>query len=119
MASPSALKLLERVRFPVRYPQAVLEIDARFVAAVRMRKDKAGGRLLGYGLAPLSEAAVPPTVAAPKILAVEEVRSALALAAERAGLRGGKASLLLPDTVARVGIHQLPELPRKPQAMLD
>src|SRR2546428_11961703 len=119
MATPTARALLERVRFPVRYPQSVLEIDARYVAAVRMKGERAGGRLLGFGFAPLSDAAVPPTITAPKIHAPDEVRSALAQAAEQAGLRGGKASLLLPDSVARVGIHQVPELPRKPQAMLD
>ena len=120
MAAIPSLTVFQKLRFPVRYPQAAVEVDVRAVLAVRFKREKVTkGRLLGYGLAELPETASPPTVASPKIGSPEDLKAAIRLAAERAGLKPGKASLLLPDTVARVWTFQLPELPRKPQALLE
>lgn len=119
MASIPNQTVFQKLRFPVRYPQAAVEVDVRAVLAVRFKREKSKGRLLGYGLAALPETASPPTVASPKIGSPEDLKAAVRLAADRAGLKPGKASLLLPDTVARVWTFQLPEIPRKPQALLE
>ena len=119
MANLSIEGFIERLRFPVRYPPVAIDIDARSVAVVRVKREKGRGRLLGYGIAPLSEEAAPPSVSAPRISGAEELKTAMARALQAAGIRSGKASLVVPDTTARIWVLQLPEIPRKPQALLE
>jgi type IV pilus assembly protein PilM len=119
MARSRAQGLLERLRFPVRYPQAAVEIDPRSVAAVRVKREKAGPRLVGHGLVAVPPGVLLPTVASPKIVGRDDLRRALELAVERAGIKPGKISVLIPDSAARVWVLALPEIPRKAQAMAE
>src|SRR5436309_12689041 len=112
-------KLLGKVRFPVRYPPTAVEISPTEVAAVRLRRDRSGRRLVGYAVAPVS-GSVPSLVTLPaKGHGLDELREAVGRAIGKAGIRSGKASLLIPDSLARVWLLQLPEVPRGREPMLE
>lgn len=115
----TAANLLQKVQFPVQYPLTAFEIAANEVTAVRLRRERTGRRLLGYGVAPLGAAAQPSPAAALKGDHHAGLKAALARAVESAGIRAGKASLLVPDSLARVWLLQVPEIPRSAQATLE
>jgi len=110
---------LQKVQFPVRYPLTAFEIASNEITAVRLRRDRAGRRLLGYGVAPIGGATAAVSPAAAQKADYPGLKSALARAVESAGIRAGKASLLLPDSLARVWLLQLPEVPRGAQQTLE
>ena len=114
------------VRFPVAYPSTAVEINADAITAVRLRSDRSGARLTGYGIAPLhaptgASAVSPPseTGLGRSGAAASELRRALDEAIQSAGIKAGKATLLVPDSLARVWLLQLPEFPRGNGALLD
>lgn len=115
----AAANFLEKTHFAVRYPLTAFEIAANEVTAVRLRRERSGGRLLGYGVAPLDAADKVSPAATLKGDAHSPLAQALERAVESAGIRSGKASLLVPDSLARVWLLQLPEIPRGHQAMLE
>jgi hypothetical protein len=120
----AAAGLLGRFHFPVRYPATAIEIAPDAVAAVRLRSDRSGKSLAGYGIVPLSvsptEVATGPHVAPHlKPGSAAELKRAISEAILSAGIRPGKASLLIPDSLARVWLLQLPELPRGGAAMVE
>ena len=116
----TAANLLQKVQFPVQYPLTAFEIAANEVTAVRLRRERTGRRLLGYGVAPLGEAAQPSPAAALKGGEHHAgLKAALVRVIESAGIRAGKASLLVPDSLARVWLLQVPEIPRSAQGTLE
>lgn len=114
-----ASALLEKARFPVRYPAAAIEIGPAEVVAVRVRTDRSGHRLAGYGLSAHRSAVAPPVAATMKSVATEELRQTVQEAIQSAGIKPGRASLLLPDSLARVWLLQVPELPRGQSGVLE
>jgi hypothetical protein len=113
--------ILQTVQFPVRYPPTAFEIGGSELTAVRLRRDRTGRRLLGYGIAPL-EMPGPGHASPASVLKGDghgTLKTAVERAAESAGIRSGKASLILPDSLARVWLLQLPEIPRGHQPMLE
>ena len=119
-----AESVMDRVQFPVHYPLTAFEIAANELTAVRLRRDRSGRRLLGYGVAPITAAApsVAPTAPAAHPVKTDHhagLQAAVVRASESAGIRAGKASLLLPDSMARVWLLQLPEVPRSAQQTLE
>lgn len=119
MGANLAIPFLEKFRFPVRYPPAAVEIDPGVITAVRVRGQRAKGRLVGFGLVAMPEPVSLPTILSPRVGAPEDLRKAVGQALEQAGIKSGKMSLVIPDTIARVWILQLPELPRKAQALAE
>src|SRR5437867_7619412 len=112
-------KLLGEVRFPVRYPPTAVEISPTEVSAVRLRRDRSGRRLLGYGVAPVSGPVPSLVTLTAKGHGLDELREAVSRAVDSAGIRSGKASLLIPDSLARVWLLQLPEIPAGREQMLE
>jgi hypothetical protein len=89
------------------------------VSAVLVRKERGGPRLAGYGIASFEGHDFHAVSGAPKAEAVQELRGAIGRAVRAGGIKPGKASLIIPDSAARVWLLQLPELPRAHQAMLE
>jgi len=114
-----AASLAQKVQFPVQYPLTAFEVAAHEVTAVRLRRERAGRRLLGYGVAPLGGTVQPSPAAALRGDHHAGLKAALDRVIESAGIRVGKASLLLPDSLARVWLLQVPEIPRAAQATLE
>lgn len=114
-----AAALLQKNRFPVRYPGSAVEIGSDAVVAVVCRKERGGARLNGYGIAPLPPAEIHPHAGPVRGPELEALRQGIGAAVRTAGLKAGKASLVLPDSAARVWLLQLPEIPRAPSALLE
>lgn len=114
-----AAALIEKASFPVRYPPVAIEIAPTEVVAVRLRSDRTGRRLAGYGVAPHLSPVAPPMAPGVRSLATEELKQALQEAISSAGIKSGRASLLLPDSVARIWLLQVPELPRGHSGILE
>ncbi len=114
-----ASSLLALLRFPVRYPGTAVEIAPGEVSAVQVRKERGGPRLAGYGIAPFEGHDFHAVSGVPKAEAIQELRRALGSAVRAGGIKPGKASLIIPDSAARVWLLQLPEIPRAHQAMLE
>ena len=119
----SAAELFGKLRFSVRYPPAAIEIGTDAVAAVRIRSERSGPCLVGFGIAPLRTGAgltggAPGAVPAHPVVR-EDLRRALGEAIASAGIKPGKVSLLIPDSAARVWLLQLPEIPRGQHAVLE
>ena len=115
----TASSLLALLRFPVRYPGTAVEIAPGEVSAVLVREDRGGPRLAGYGIAPFEGHDFHAVSGPPKAEAVQELRRALGAAVRAAGIKPGKASLIIPDSAVRVWLLQLPEIPRAHQATLE
>ena len=64
-----ASAFLAKARFPVRYPAAAIEIAPTEVVAVRVRNDRSGRRLAGYGVSSHRSAVAPPVVASGRSVA--------------------------------------------------
>jgi hypothetical protein len=73
--------------------------------------------------APVSPAShahpVPHPSMAPAAPPPADLKEALVDAVKRAGIKGGRCSLILPDSAARVWLLQFPEIPRGQQAVLE
>jgi type IV pilus assembly protein PilM len=112
-------KLLAMARFPVRYPAAAIEVGASEVLAVRVRSDRSGRRLAGYGVSPYRSAGPPSVLLAGKSVVNDDLKSAVKESTQSAGIKPGRVSLIVPDSLARVWLLQVPELPRGQNGILE
>ena len=86
-----------------------LSLDSRSACALRVRGGFRGVRLEAFERAPLSPAALVPSPAGPALQAAEAVRQAAARALAGVSARPGeRASLLLPDGLARLVLLDVP-----------
>ena len=83
-----------------------LGFDASAVTAVALGEGLGGRRSRGFARVPLEPGALAPSPSGPNLLRADEVRGAVRRAVEG---RGGRATLVLPDGVARVALVDLPE----------
>jgi hypothetical protein len=81
--------------------RTVLVLDAGRVAAARVARGPRAVRLTAYGEAPLSAGALLPSPVEENLVRSDEVRSALERALTRLARNGRRATLVLPDAVAR------------------
>ena len=81
--------------------------DASAVTAAAVSEGLGGRRARGFARAPLGPGALAPTAAGPNLLLGDEVRAAVRRAAS--GLDAGRATVVLPDGVARIALLDLPE----------
>jgi hypothetical protein len=83
-----------------------LGFDASAVTAAAVAEGLGGRRARALARVPLDPGALAPSPSGPNLLRPDEVRGAVRRAAEG---RGGRATLVLPDGVARVALVELPE----------
>jgi hypothetical protein len=86
--------------------QLYLGLDATAVTAAALAAGLGGRRVRGLARVPLAPGALAPSPSGPNLLRGEEVREAVRRAAADAG--GGRATLVLPDGVARIALVDLP-----------
>jgi hypothetical protein len=83
-----------------------LGFDASAVTAAAVGEGLGGRRVRGVGRAPLEPGTLAPSPSGPNLARPDEVRAAVRRAAEG---RGARATVVLPDGVARVALVELPE----------
>lgn len=83
-----------------------LGFDASAVTAAAVGEGLGGRRVRAFARVPLEPGALAPSPSGPNLQRADEVRGAVRRAAEG---RGGRATLVLPDGVARVALVDLPE----------
>ncbi len=84
-----------------------LAFDASAVAAAALSEGLGGRRARGFARVPLGPGALLPSAVGPNLLVGDEVRAAVRRAVS--GLDGDRATVVLPDGVARVALVDLPE----------
>jgi Tfp pilus assembly PilM family ATPase len=96
-------------------PTVAIEIASRRVTAVSIERSDAGPVVSGQATEVLPEGAVVPALAAGNIREPAAVTEALSRALDRAGLGSARrAALVVPDSVARVSLLTLDNLPSRP-----
>jgi hypothetical protein len=83
-----------------------LGFDASAVTAATVGEGLGGRRVRAFARVPLEPGALAPSPSGPNLPRADEVREAVRRAVEE---RGGRATLVLPDGVARVALVDLPE----------
>jgi hypothetical protein len=83
-----------------------LALDASAVAAAALGGGLSGQRVRGFKRAALDPGALVPSAFEPNLARGDEVRGAVRRALE--GLGGGRATLVLPDGLARIALFDLP-----------
>ena len=83
-----------------------LALDASAVAAAALGEGLSGRRVRGFKRVPLDPGALVPSAFEPNLARGDEVRGAVRRALE--GLGGGRATLVLPDGLARIALFDLP-----------
>jgi Tfp pilus assembly PilM family ATPase len=92
-----------------------IEIASRRVTVVSVERSDAGPVVSGQATEALPEGAVVPALAAGNLRLPDAVTEALARALDRAGLGSARrAALVVPDSVARVSLLTLDDLPSRP-----
>jgi hypothetical protein len=81
-------------------------LDASSVTAAALGEGLGGRRVHGYARVPLEPGALAPSPSGPNLQRPDEVRSAVRRATEG---RGRRATLVLPDGVARVALVEVPD----------
>jgi len=92
---------------PLLGTRLYLGFDASAVTAAALSEGLGGRRARGFARVPLGPGALAPTAAGPNLLLGDEVRAAVRRAAS--GLDVGRATVVLPDGVARIALLDLPE----------
>jgi hypothetical protein len=82
-------------------------LDASGVSVAALRDGLAGRRARAFARAPLAPGALTPSPSGPNLPRGDEVRAAIRRAVEETG--GGRATLVLPDGIARVALLELPK----------
>jgi type IV pilus assembly protein PilM len=110
---------LERiVEMTPSYPPVAVELDRGGSVLVRVKGGRSGRSALEcHDVREMPETAVGASIFRPNLSAPEEMTSRLKLSFERAGVKPGKISLVLPDNLAKVSIVTLPERPATRQML--
>lgn len=96
------------------YPLVAVEVRPRALGVVRAQRQRGRIELGAAVVQELPEGCLAPSLAEPNILDPEAFRGALRVALERAGAASvSRASLVLPDTVARVALVATSDLSGK------
>lgn len=97
-----------------RYPRVAFEVRSGAVSAVRLQRQKGKIRLAAHSRRPLEEGVVGASLFQPELADPARLEFELRSALEPVQSRGGsKVSLALPDSLAKVVILDLPDLPRR------
>ncbi len=83
-------------------------LDACAVTAASVSGRLRGARLRGLARVPLAPGALAPSPSAPSLARADEVRAAIRQAVDRAGFSGLRATLVLPDGLARLALLSPP-----------
>lgn len=93
------------------HPPVALEVSPTEVVLVRMKRRRGKAVLDAVEMRPLSQPVVAPSPSRPHGAAVDEVEAMIREAFEASRTRPGKVSVVLPDSLAKVTLLQLPEHP--------
>jgi Tfp pilus assembly PilM family ATPase len=94
-----------------KHPPVALEVSPAEVVLVRLKKRRGKTSLDAVEMRPLSAPFAMPSLSRPQGAGREEVEEKIREAFEATGTRPGKVSLVLPDSLAKVTLVQLPEQP--------
>lgn len=83
-------------------------LDALTVTAASVGSGLGGKRLRGFARAPLAPGALVPSPSSASLVRPDEVRAAIRRAVDEAGCGGMRATLVLPDGLARLALLSLP-----------
>lgn len=83
-------------------------LDAHAVTAASVGSGLGGARLRGFARAPLAPGALVPSPSSASLVRPDEVRAAIRRAVDEAGCGGLRATLVLPDGLARLALLSLP-----------
>jgi hypothetical protein len=83
-------------------------LDARAATAAAVTHGLGGPRLRGFASVPLAAGAIVPSPSTPSLARPEEVRDAVRRAVDGVEHPGGRATLVLPDGIARLSLVTLP-----------
>jgi Tfp pilus assembly PilM family ATPase len=98
-------------------PTVAIEVAARRVTVASVSASGGRGRAVvsAHASAPLPDGAVVPALSGRNLPGRDEILAALRRALDQAGLRSARrAALIVPDTVARVSLVDLEEVPARP-----
>ena len=101
-------------------PLVAVEVRASSMGVLRLRKEKGRLQVAAAASLELAPGTLSLSLTQPNVLDVPAFRQALRGALERAGILGGaKVALVLPDTVARVALVPVVEVPRGKASGMD
>ena len=97
-------------------PTVAIEIAARRVTVAAVSGTTGRATVTAFATEPIAPEAVTPALTGPNVVDPAAVTEALRRALDRAGLRSTRrVGLIVPDTVARVSLLPLDQLPSKRQ----
>ena len=94
-------------------PSAAVEIAAGRVTAVGLGKGAGGAVVQGWATEALPAGAIAPSLTAPNIVDTAAVGEALRRALSRAGIKGKRAGLVIPDLSAKVSLVPFETVPER------
>ncbi len=93
------------------YPPVAVEVCSQEVVLVRLKRRRGLPSLDAAEVRPFSQPLPGPSISRPTLDGQDEVSARIREAFEASGTRPGKVSLVLPDSMAKVTLLQLPERP--------
>jgi hypothetical protein len=106
------LDLERRLGLHPEYPKLAIELERESLTLVRLKAKRRGRpEIEGYHVQPLEAGDVPATIFEQSSERESRLGETLRALFEKAGIRPGKVSLVLPDNLAKLSLLTLPERP--------